>query len=144
MARVMFEELGFPIVLVNPPMIRVRGVRVPDVNMRDLQVAVSRQLVTKPARLTGAEVRFIRKHYRLRQADLARVLNMANHSVVSQWEGREDEPSGMEYNTEVVLRVWMVAREGIADGLLDLLDGRLKDLAPAMTRPMAVELPRAA
>jgi len=41
--------------------------------------------VVKPGRLTGAEVRFIRKHLRMRQADLASTLNMANHSVVSQW-----------------------------------------------------------
>ena len=52
-------------------------------------------------------MRFIRKHLRLRQADLARVLNMANHLVVSQWESREDEPTGMEHDTEVLLRIWM-------------------------------------
>ena len=48
-------------------------------------IAVFALLVVKPGRLTGAEVRFIRKHLRMRQADLASTLNMANHSVVSQW-----------------------------------------------------------
>lgn len=144
MTNVVFEELGFPILLVDPPMIEVRGQQVPDVNLRELQEAVFRQLVVKPARFTGAEVRFIRKFLRMRQADLARVLNMANHSVVSQWESREDQSTGMEYNTEVLLRVWMAAKAGLADRLLDLLEAKLKDLGPASDQPLPVELPRAA
>lgn len=144
MANVVFEELGFPIVLVDPPMVEVRGHRVPDVNLRELEGAVFRQLITQPARLTGAEVRFIRKHLRFRQADLARVLNMANHSVVSHWEGREDGAAGMEYNTEVLLRVWMAAKVGMGEQLLELLEATLKDLSPALNGPLEVELPRAA
>ena len=144
MANVVFEELGFPVMLVDPPMIQVRGHEVPDLNLRELQEAVFRQLFIKPVRLTGAEVRFIRKHLRLRQADLARMLNMANHSVVSQWEGREDQATGMEYNTEVVLRVWMAAKVGLGEQLLDLLEAKLKDLGPASGEPLTVEVPRAA
>ncbi|MDY0062296.1 MAG: hypothetical protein RBU45_20960 [Myxococcota bacterium] len=144
MADLIFTELGFPIVLVDPPMIEVRGQQLPDVNLRELQEAAFRLLVVKPARLTGAEVRFIRKHLRLRQADLARVLNMANHSVVSQWESREDEPAGMEYNTEVLLRVWMAAKAGEGDQLIDLLESRLKNLVPRSSRPLEVPTHRAA
>ncbi|MCK6576411.1 hypothetical protein L6V77_35655, partial [Myxococcota bacterium] len=100
-------------------------------------------LVTKPARLTGAEVRFIRKHLGLRQADLAQVLNMANHSVVSQWEGREDEPTGMDYNTEVLLRLWMAGRSGQGDRLVELLETKLKNLEQR-GKPLEVLVPRAA
>jgi len=144
MSEVVFMELGFPVVLVDPPMVEVGGGWVPDVNLRELADAAFRLLVVKPARLSGAEVRFIRKHLRLRQADLARVLNMANHSVVSQWESREDEPTGMEYNTEVLLRVWMAARLGHGEQLVELLESRLKDLAPRAARPLEVPLSRAA
>jgi len=144
MATVMFEELGFPILLVDPPMVEVRGHQVPDVNLRELQEAVFRLLIGKPTRLVGAEVRFIRKHVRMRQADLARVLNMANHSVVSQWEGREDQFTGMEYNTEVLLRIWMAAKAGLTDRLVDLLEAELKDLAPGSGQPLSVDLHRAA
>jgi DNA-binding transcriptional regulator YiaG len=144
MARVLFKELGFPIVLVDPPMVSVRGHRVPDVNMRALQETVFRLLVTKPARLTGAEVRFVRKRLGLTQADLAGVLNMANHSVVSQWEAREDSPTGMEYNTEVLLRVWMAAKAGEPEKIAGLVDGGLRDLKPVARKPMAVTLERGA
>ncbi len=144
MADVVYKELGFPILLVDPPMVEVRGEQVPDVNLKALQEVAFRLLVVKTARLTGAEVRFIRKYLRLRQADLARVLNMANHSVVSQWESREDEFNGMEYNTEVLLRVWMAAKAGLGDQLMDLVEDKLKNLTPAKGEPLTVDLPRAA
>lgn len=144
MPNLVFMELGFPILLVEPQMVEVRGQQVPDVNMRDLQAAVFRELIAKPGRLTGAEVRFIRKHLRMRQADLARVLNMANHSVVSQWESREDVFTGMEYNTEVLLRVWMAAKVGLGERLVELLEETLRDLQPVDVEPLAVTLPKAA
>lgn len=145
MANVLFLELGFPVLLVNARMVEVQGERVPDVNLRHLQEAAFRLLVGKPGRLSGSEVRFIRKYLRMRQADLAKVLNMANHSVVSQWESRGDEPAGMDYNTEVVLRIWMAARVGLADRLLDLLDKELKDLSSDGARePLRITMDEAA
>lgn len=83
MSNVLFLELGFPVLLVNARMVEVQGQRVPDVNLRHLQEAAFSSLVKKPGRLSGSEVRFIRKYLRMRQTDLAKVLNMANHSVVS-------------------------------------------------------------
>jgi hypothetical protein len=143
MANIIYKELGFPIVLVDPPMVTVRGHELPDVNLRELQDGVFRILVVKPARLTGAEVRFIRKHLHLRQVDLAGVLNMANHTVVSQWESKKDEPAGMEYNTEVLLRLWMATEIGNGDQLPELLKSRLKNLAPRQNNPLEVPLPLA-
>ncbi len=145
MANVLFLELGFPVLLVNARMVEVQGQRVPDVNLRHLQEAAFGSLVKKPGRLSGSEVRFIRKYLRMRQTDLAKVLNMANHSVVSQWESRGDEPSGMDYNTEVVLRIWMAARAGLADRLLDLIENELKDLSSDAARePLRITMDEAA
>ncbi len=141
MANHLFMDLGFPILLVDPKMIVVRGQRLPDVNMRELAEAAFGQLVTKPGRLTGAETRFIRKHLHMRQADFAELLNMANHSVVSQWESREDDATGMDYNTEVVLRVWMAAKLGQSDRVLGLMENALKrlDVRPRRT-PLPIRL----
>ena len=144
MANIMYMELGFPVILVDPPMVDFRGVAVPDVNMRTVQETAFLMLIVKPARLTGSEVRFIRAYQQLRQADFARVLNMANHSVVSQWESRRDEPSGMDYNTEVLLRIWMAGRTGQMDKILDLLETGLKNLKPRGDAPIQIRLPRAA
>ena len=37
-------------------------------------------------------------------------VNMANHSVVSQWESKGDHLSGIDYNTEILLRLLMEAQ----------------------------------
>jgi DNA-binding transcriptional regulator YiaG len=145
MMDILYMELGFPVLLVNPRMVEVRGERVPDVNLHVLQETVFALLVVKPGRLTGAEMRFIRKHLRMRQVDLASTLNMANHSVVSQWESREDDPAGMDYNTEVLLRIWMAAKIGQGDRLLELLEQKLRNLSAADARePLHVAMDHAA
>ena len=141
MANIVYKELGFPILLIDPPMVTVRGHEVPDVNLQRLQAAVFKLLIVKPARLTGAEVKFIRKHLRLRQVDLAEALNMANHTVVSQWESRGDDPAGMEYNTEVVLRIWMATKAGYEEQIPELLESGLKKLASRQDTPMEVPVP---
>lgn len=105
---IIFDELGFRIFLINAPMLTLPdGSTCPAPNMKELQEAAFRALAEKSTRLSGAEVRFIRKHIGMRQADFARWLNMANHSVVSQWESNEDHLSGMDYNTEIILRLLM-------------------------------------
>lgn len=144
MASVVTMELGFPVELVDPPMVTVRGESIPDVNLRVLADVVFAGLIHQRSRLTGDEVRFVRKHMRLRQADLARVLNMANHSVVSQWESHAGDAAGMDYNTEVLLRIWMAGKVGQGVRVVDLVESELKDLAPSSAQPLAVTLPRAA
>lgn len=105
-----FDELGFRIFLMNAPMLTLPdGSICPAPNMKKLQDTAFRALAKKPTRLTGSEVRFIRKHLRMTQVDFASWLNMANHSVVSQWEGKENHLSGMDYNTEILLRLLMEA-----------------------------------
>jgi hypothetical protein len=38
MANYLFVELGFPVLLVEPRMVELRGQTVPDVNLHDVQV----------------------------------------------------------------------------------------------------------
>lgn len=119
-----YDGLGFLIYLINPPLLTLPdGTEIPAPNMRTLQKAVFQLLIEKPARLTGAEIRFVRKYLRLKQAELAALLHLSNHSAVSQWETREGEPTGMEYNTEILLRLRMAAavseNESLPWSLLD-------------------------
>lgn len=106
-----YDELGFRLFLINAPMLTLPdGSKCPAPNMKSLQETAFRALAEKPTRLSGSEVRFIRKHMRMTQVDFASWLNMANHSVVSQWESKGDHLSGMDYNTEILLRLLMEAR----------------------------------
>ncbi len=106
-----YDELGFRIFLVNAPMLTLPdGSRCLAPNMKKLQETAFCALAKKPNRLSGSEVRFIRKHMRMTQVEFASWLNMANHSVVSQWENKGDHLSGMDYNTEILLRLLMEAQ----------------------------------
>lgn len=141
MSQIIYKELGFPVILTDPQMVVLRGQELPKINMKYLQKTVFKMLVDCPHRLTGDQVRFIRKYKKLRQADFAAVLNMANQSVVSQWENKNDQPTGMDYNTEVVLRLWMASGIGMSGDMADLLATRLKGLKKTpgalLTPPMA-------
>ena len=106
-----YDELGFRIFLLNSPMLTLPdGSECPAPNMKKLQETAFRALAKKPNRLSGSEVRFIRKYLRMTQVEFASWLNMANHSVVSQWESKDEHLSGMDYNTEILLRLLMEAR----------------------------------
>lgn len=110
MKPIPYDELGFRIFLLNTPMLTLPdGSKCPAPNMKALQETAFRALAEKPSRLSGSEIRFIRKHMRMTQVDFANWLNMANHSVVSQWESKGDHLSGMDYNTEILLRLMMEA-----------------------------------
>lgn len=139
MKTLTFHELGFPVLLLDPKMIQVRGEEIPDVNMRTLQHQVFCALITKRSRLSGDELRFVRKVRRMRQADLAKILHLANHSRVSQWEAQASKATGMEYNSEVVLRLWMAREVGLADQLSTLLDGVLADLRRGADGPVEID-----
>lgn len=105
-----YDELGFRVFLLNAPMLTLPdGSECPAPNMKKLQDTAFGALAKKPNRLSGAEVRFIRKYLRMKQVNFAAWLNMANHSVVSQWESKDEHLSGMDYNTEIVLRLLMEA-----------------------------------
>ena len=41
------------------------------------------------------------------QAQFAQLLNLANHSIVSIWEKKDLKGTGMDFNTEIFLRLNM-------------------------------------
>ncbi len=58
--EILYEGLGFPIVLKNVPMIELRGVWTLDVDLNILQKAASLALAHHLTDLTGNQVRYIR------------------------------------------------------------------------------------
>ena len=51
---------GFPVYLLNVPMINIRGTWIPKVNYKKLAEVVLLSLAQKPFPLTGNELKFIR------------------------------------------------------------------------------------
>ncbi len=80
-----YKGLGFPIKLINTPMKKILGEWVIDLDMNKLQLAVLRSLISKPAPLTGEELKFIRKFLCLSMVDFGKTLGVT-HVAVVKWE----------------------------------------------------------
>ena len=66
--KLIYEGLGFPVVLIGFKTKTVRGEELPDVNLRDLQAMVFAALTAKSGGLTGSELLFVRSYLQLTQA----------------------------------------------------------------------------
>lgn len=97
------KRFGFPVMIYNAPMRLRLGKWVLDVNANDLRNAVLCVLATKPSRLTGAEVRFIRQTQELSMQALGEQLGVS-HVAVSKWEANGQNPAGMHVCSEFVVR----------------------------------------
>ncbi len=97
---------GFPVYLLNVPMIEVRGHWTPDINYSALSKRLLRALAKKPARLTGNELRFIRNSFELTLKEFAEKFYVS-HPAVIKWEKAENEPTNMQWATEKDIRMFV-------------------------------------
>ena len=107
-SKMVWEGLGFPVTLVGYEVKKSRdGEDVPVLNMNEIQEQAFRALIVWHSRFTGQHVRFVRSYLRETQTEFARNINQKHPSVVSTWEGKADEVTGMDINTELILRAYM-------------------------------------
>ncbi|MCM0604918.1 MAG: hypothetical protein KA715_02405 [Xanthomonadaceae bacterium] len=105
------EGFGFPVKIRNVPMVKVRGHWAPEINYKQLAKTVLLVLTTKPARLTGAEVRFIRTHFELTLKDFAERFDVS-HPAVIKWEAAKQKATSMNWSTEKDIRLFVLSRLG--------------------------------
>ena len=120
----LYTALGFPILIENPSYIDFEGEQILDVNPGEIQDHMFRALVKKTARLTGAEVRFMRTYMELTQGAFGESL-LVDASTVSKWEKTSQKFTGMPSQTEMLLRMrcnlHMNGRAHIASSFMDNL-----------------------
>src|SRR5271166_4173327 len=100
---------GFPVTLLNVPMIEVRGELVPDVNQNEVQRRVIEALAFKPCRLTGNEIHFIRLYAGMTLVQFASRLDVT-HPAVLKWEKRGAKATGMIWSTEKDIRLFALLK----------------------------------
>ena len=83
-----YEGFGFPVVLKNVPMIKVRGRWTPDVNFNDLMTDVLKALAAHESRLTGSEVRFVRHYFEMTQQQLADKAGVTRQTIIAIEAGK--------------------------------------------------------
>lgn len=100
---------GFPIRLVNVPMLEVRGNWTPNINYNELAIQVLRALAHKESRLTGNEIKFIRTHFEMTLQDFAKRF-CVTHVGVMKWEKALNRPTAMNWSSEKDIRLFVLTR----------------------------------
>ena len=90
--KYMDDSLGFRVVLLNAPFVKVRGQWALHVNYNVYQRAILHLLAQKPVRLTGCEVQFVRKFFELTVRAFAERFSV-KHPAVLKWESKGDAPT---------------------------------------------------
>ena len=111
-----FNGFGFPVLLVNARTKVERGEVLPDVNYQEMERLLFETVIRKPDRLSGAEVKFLRHHLDMTQAEFSKLLKV-ERSLVSKWEARDLKATGMTAHAEIFLRLKLskLAHHNVAD-----------------------------
>lgn len=80
-----YRGFGFPIKLINVPMIKVFGKWAMDINFNKLEMVVLYQVLYKPVPLNGDEIKFIRKFLSRTTTEFGSIFGVSHVSVMN-WE----------------------------------------------------------
>lgn len=113
-----YEDLGFPILLVDCPMKKNLGEWVLNVNLDKLQVKILKALVHKPTSLTSDELRFIRKYFEMTTTLFGEVMGIS-HAAIVKWESGQNNPNP---TTDIYIRLFILEKlSAKKDDYFDLL-----------------------
>ena len=99
-----YNGLGFPVELHDVEMVLVNGEMHPKIDVRKTADLVIKSLVSQKSRLTGNQIKFIRTYFSMSLREFAKVVN-ESHMAVKKWEDFKDEPTRMDQNIEIMLRL---------------------------------------
>lgn len=129
---------GFPVTLLNVPLVFVRGEWVPSLNQKELQSLVIQALAIKPSKLTGNEVRFIRLFNQMTLEQFSERFDVT-HPAVLKWERSSNDVTGMAWTTEKDIRLF--ALNPRAQQFLAVYE-RLTEVAEEKAVPLKIYLER--
>ena len=107
--KFVYEGFGFPVILLDVPMKKIRGVEVPDINYNTLQLILLDLLSHKPFPLTGNEIRFIRQSLKMTLVEFAKHFGVT-HAAVIKWEKSKDQFAKITPSTELHIRLYNLER----------------------------------
>ncbi len=115
-----YEDLGFPIELIDCPLKKVLGVWVIDIDMNAFQLFVLRELIHQPYRLTGGQLRFMRKYMDMSTTEFGAHLGVS-HAAIVKWEKGQIHPDPAQ---EVYIRMFLL--EFLSNGELQKIYDEIK------------------
>jgi DNA-binding transcriptional regulator YiaG len=101
-----YMGFGFPIYLVGVKNLSSsKGHSYLDIPHHKLAQSLFLAILMKPSFLSGAELKFLRKHLNLTQQAFAKSIGVKGHSNIAGWEGKGQDPTGMLEATEILVRL---------------------------------------
>src|SRR5690242_12655394 len=101
-----YTGLGFPIILHDIEMVKFEREFHPKIDDKKVADFAIKSLVTQKSRLTGHQIRFIRSYFSLSLRNFAKIVN-ESHMAVKKWEDYLDNPTSMDLNIEIMLRLYI-------------------------------------
>ena len=136
--RYIDDGLGFPVILLNVPLIKVRGEWALKINYNRYQQCVLNLLAYKMAKLTGNEVQFIRKHFQMTVRTFAKRFSI-KHTAVVKWEKAKDDPTKMTWTTEKDIRLFILDELNKGASELHNLYKILKEEVGDQSKPLRLD-----
>lgn len=98
-----YDGLGFPVLLEKAELMKIRGEWLLCAEFEEIADLIISALPSKPAGLTGAEIRFIRTYFNLSKRKFAEELNVT-HTAVGNWEEADQKRAKIDPHVEINLR----------------------------------------
>lgn len=134
---------GFPVCLMNVPMVKVRGHWTPKVNYNELATALLRALAHKESRLTGNEIKFIRTHFEMTLQEFAKRF-CVTHVAVMKWERSKNHATVMNWTTEKDIRLFVLTRLEVKATELASLYDELQAVPEGKPEPIHLDAKKSA
>jgi len=141
--RFVDEGFGFPVVLRNVPMIKVRGVWTPNINYNKLSRDIALLLTRKKARLTGNEIRFIRHYFEMTLEAFGKRFDVS-HPAVLKWERTADKCPAIKWPIEKDIRLFVLDKLSARPKVFKEVYENLRQGAGVRAKPIEMDLKRAA
>lgn len=107
-------------------------------NMQELHHVIAMALVNKNAKLSGREIRFLRKQLSLKAKDLGIILSVTQQTV-SRWENDKEEIS--QYNDKLIRLVYVQTMQEKCDKVFKSVLEIMKKINPTV-RKRKIMIPR--
>lgn len=133
------QSLGFPIVILNAPLIKTRGVWALNINYNKYQEMILTLLAYKPAKLTGNELQFIRKYFQMTVRSFATRFSV-KHPAVIKWEKKMENNTDMAWTTEKDIRLFIIDQLVKRASELQKLYRVLKEEVGVSEKPIQIDI----
>lgn len=125
--ELVYEGLGFPIIIKNANVLEFRGEILPKVDHAELEKKVFEILVEQKQKMTGAQMQFVRGFMKKSQKEFSKDLGFSSHTTISSWEKTGNKATGMSPSVELAVRLlmsdYLSNPEMVTDNFKDILRG---------------------